>query len=121
MAARKRLRMRANDRAQRARHIVRVALPHQLGRDEVRRRMKERSHEIASFFPGGLATVETSWPNDDKMGLVIDALGQRVVGGVEIYDSEVVIDIDLPAALGMVRSVIERAVRKEGARLLEKH
>ena len=44
---------------------MRVALPHDLGRDEVRRRLKERSHEIAGYLPGGMANVETDWVGDD--------------------------------------------------------
>ncbi|MEP3049821.1 MAG: polyhydroxyalkanoic acid system family protein [Erythrobacter sp.] len=99
---------------------MRVALPHNLGREEVRRRMRERSHEISDFFPGGLASVETAWSGEDRLNMTIDAMGQQIMGGIDIEDSQVVIEFDLPAALGMARSLIERAVRKEGAKLLEK-
>ena len=34
---------------------MRVAIPHGLGREEVRRRMHARVGELAGFIPGGMA------------------------------------------------------------------
>ena len=42
---------------------MRVPLSHDLGKDEVRRRLQSRSHEIGQYVPGGLADVTTSWPS----------------------------------------------------------
>lgn len=98
---------------------MRVALPHQLGKDEVRRRMKSRSHEIADSFPGGMAEVTTSWPSEDRMNMAIAALGQQLQGAVEIADGEVVIELDLPLALSFVKPIVEAAIRQQGQTLLE--
>ncbi len=99
---------------------MRVALPHDLGREEVRRRMHEHSDKIGSYFPEGTARVETTWPEEDRMDLLVTAWGQRVDGYVEVQDAQVIIEFDLPAILGMARPLIERAIRKEGGKLLEK-
>ena len=56
---------------------MRVHLPHDLGKEEVRKRMHERSHEIAGYFPAGMATIETSWPDEDQMDLLVTAVGSR--------------------------------------------
>jgi len=100
---------------------MRVTLPHQLGTEEVRRRMRERSHEIEGFFPAGMASVRTDWPSEDVMGIHVNALGNNVEGAVEVYDDSVVIEMDLPAALSFMRGMIERSVKKEASKLLEKH
>ena len=100
---------------------MRVALPHDLGREEVRRRLKEHSHEIADQFPGGMATVSTEWPSQDRMNLAVDALGQQVTGDIEIEDHQVVVQLTLPPALTFVRPIIEGAIRSNATRLLEKH
>lgn len=100
---------------------MRVALPHQLGREEVRRRMHKHSDKIGSYFPEGTAQVQTTWPGEDRMDLHVTAWGQHVDGFVEIEDNQVIIDFDLPAILSMARPLIERAIRKEGGKLLEKH
>lgn len=99
---------------------MRVALPHDLGREEVRRRLSERSHEIADHIPGGLAQVRSQWPSEDLMQLEVDAMGQTVKGDIEVHDNQVVIKFDLPAALSFFRPMIEGAVRSNATKLLEK-
>ncbi|MCK0097935.1 polyhydroxyalkanoic acid system family protein [Qipengyuania sp. S6317L1] len=99
---------------------MRVSLPHSLGREEVRRRMHAHAHEIGSYFPPGMATVETEWPNEDRMDLFITAAGQQIEGGIDVGDDTVTIEMDLPAMLGFLRGTLERAVKKHGGRLLEK-
>jgi hypothetical protein len=98
---------------------MRVSLPHQLSREEVRRRMHAHSGEIASFFPPGLAEVTTAWPSEDRMDITAAVVGYKIPGGVEIGDNEVVIEMHLPAMLGLMRGALERAVKKEGVRLLK--
>ena len=99
---------------------MRVALPHNLGREEVRRRLSSRSHEIGDMIPGGMAQVTSSWPTDDLMELTVCALGQTITGDIEIYEAQVVIAFDLPQTLSFLRPMIEGAVRSNAARLLEK-
>lgn len=99
---------------------MRVSLPHSLGREEVRRRMHDHAHEIGSYFPPGMATVETEWPDEDRMDLFITAAGQQIEGGIDVGDDTVTIEMDLPAMLGFLRGTLERAVKKHGGRLLEK-
>ncbi|MCK0129352.1 polyhydroxyalkanoic acid system family protein [Erythrobacter sp. F6033] len=98
---------------------MRVNLPHDLGKEEVRKRMRERSHEIAGYFPPGMATIETSWSDEDQMDLLVTAAGQRIKGAVEVYDDEVVIEMNLPAMLGFLRGTLESAVRTQATKLLE--
>jgi hypothetical protein len=98
---------------------MRVVIPHELGRVEVRRRLHERSHEIAGFIPGGVAKVHTDWPGEDLMTLAVTAMGQSVTGRVEIAEREVVFDLTLPPALSFVEPMIESAVRSKGTKLLK--
>ncbi|MEP0392609.1 MAG: polyhydroxyalkanoic acid system family protein [Erythrobacter sp.] len=98
---------------------MRIALPHKLGREEVRRRMHSHAHEIGSYLPPGMASVETQWPQEDQMDLFITAAGQQIEGSIDITDETVVIEIDLPAMLGFLRGKLENAVRKQGGKLLE--
>jgi hypothetical protein len=95
-----------------------VAIPHQLGRDEVRRRLRENSHTMADSIPGGMAEVTTSWPSEDRMDMAIAAMGQSLVGHIDIADAQVVLNIDLPPALGFLKPIVESAVRQQGQQLL---
>lgn len=98
---------------------MRVHLPHELSKDEVRKRMRERSHEIAGYFPPGMATIDTSWSDEDQMDLVVTAVGQRIKGAVEVYPDEVVIEMNLPPMLSFLRGTLEKSVRTEAAKLLK--
>ena len=97
---------------------MRVALPHSLGREEVRRRLHARSDEIAGLFPGGMAEVTASWPHEDRMALNVTAMGKTVAGAVEIGDNEVAFVIELPAALSFFEPVVRGALEDKGRKLL---
>ncbi|QDH33087.1 polyhydroxyalkanoic acid system family protein [Porphyrobacter sp. YT40] len=97
---------------------MRVVLPHDLTKEEVRARMHKHGEEIGGFFPPGLAKVMTEWPSEDRMSITAVVMGQTIPGGVEVRDNDVVIEMDLPLLLGVMRGPLEAAVRKEGGRLL---
>ncbi|MBO9602014.1 MAG: polyhydroxyalkanoic acid system family protein [Novosphingobium sp.] len=96
---------------------MRVPLPHKLGKDEVRRRLKNHSHEIADSVPGG-ARVDTQWPSEDRMTMAISAMGHALWGAIEIEEEQVVIELDLPLALSFLEPIVKGAVAQQGQRLL---
>lgn len=97
---------------------MRVAVPHSLDRAEVRRRLDTRRDDMADFVPGGLAQIETSWLGEDRMQMVIRAMGQALTGHVDVEDSQVVFEIDLPPALSFVEPMISGALEDKGRKLL---
>ncbi len=97
---------------------MRVTLPHDLPKEEVRRRMRAHAGEIADFFPAGIARVTTDWPGEDRMTITAEVVGYTIPGGVDVRDNEVVITMELPMILGLMRGPLEHAVKKEGGRLL---
>lgn len=98
---------------------MRVPIPHDLPKEEVRRRLSSRSHEIADFVPGGMAQVDTDWPNEDTMNLAVRAMGQGINGRVVIEERQVVFEVDLPPALAFVEPMVAGAIRQKGTKLLE--
>ena len=98
---------------------MRVPIPHDLPKEEVRHRLSSRSHEIANFVPGGMAQVETAWPNEDTMTLAVRAMGQGINGRVLIEEHQVVFEVDLPPALAFVEPMVAGAIRQQGTKLLE--
>ncbi len=97
---------------------MRVPLAHNLGKEEVRRRLHARSHEIGDAIPGGVADVETSWPNEDTLALDIKAMGNVTRAQVLIEETQVIFEIDLPPALAFFEPVIAGAITKKGQKLL---
>lgn len=99
---------------------MRVAVPHNLPREEVRRRLRDRSGDIASHIPGGMAQVTSSWTGEDRMHLSVAALGAKVDGDVTIEDAQVVFTVTLPPALSFFEPVIAKAIAANGQKLLTK-
>jgi hypothetical protein len=97
---------------------MRVAIPHGLSKDEVRRRFKTHGHEIGDRMPGGMADVTTSWPSEDRMLLSVAAMGQTIGGQVDIEDGQVVFEIALPAALSFIEPIVGAAIKTGGNKLL---
>lgn len=97
---------------------MRVPIAHDLPKEEVRRRLRDRSHEIANFVPGGMAEVTTGWPDEDRMTLGVRAMGQGIDGEVIIEDRQVIFVVDLPPALSFVEPMVAGAIRDKGQKLL---
>ena len=98
---------------------MRVPIPHDLPKEEVRHRLASRSHEIRNFIPGGMAEVTTDWPGEDVMTLAVRAMGQGINGRVLIEERQVVFEVDLPPALAFVEPMVAGAIRKQGTKMLE--
>jgi hypothetical protein len=97
---------------------MQVAIPHQLGKDEVRQRLQTNSHKIGEGVPGGMAEVATSWPTQDRMAMTINAMGQTLHAHVDIEDQQVLFFVDLPPALGFIKPLVEGAIRQQAPKLL---
>lgn len=99
---------------------MRVAVPHNLPKEEVRRRLRERSGEIANFMPGGMAQVQTGWVDEDRMNLTVGAMGAEVRGDVLIEEGQVVFQVTLPAMLSFMEPAVAKAIEAGGHKLLTK-
>lgn len=96
---------------------MRIAVPHSLGKDEARRRVRERSGEIANFVPG-FASVSTAWAGEDTMNLTVGAMGQEMTGTIEVGENDVAFTVELPAALSFVEPMIRSQIEAKGRKLL---
>ena len=97
---------------------MQVAIPHQLGREEARRRLKANSGSLGQQFPAGMATVQTSWPSEDRMALAIGAMGQNITGHIDVADTQVLLTVDLPLALGFIEPLLTGAIQDAGRKML---
>ena len=97
---------------------IAIDIPHKLGREEAKRRLKSRIGELAGHIPGGAADVRTSWPSEDRMDLSVAAMGQTVAALLDVEDSVIKLRLQLPPMLSFLAGPIERAVRKNAAKAL---
>ena len=96
-----------------------VDLPHNLGKDEARRRIANNVHKLSEHIPGG-AQVQSGWTGD-QLNLDIAAMGQSVKATIDVAETNVHLRVLLPGMLGMFAGVIQGALQKKGDVLLEDH
>ena len=96
---------------------ITVDIPHQLGRDEARRRIASRTGELASKLPGGGA-VDAHWPSEHELDMTVKAMAQTVRTRILVEESFVRVALDLPPMLSFMGGVIEHAVREQGTKFL---
>src|SRR3954464_13720471 len=96
-----------------------VDLPHNLGKEEARRRIANNIHKLQEHIPGG-AQVQSGWTGD-QLNLEIAAMGQSVTATIDVHDKSVHLKVLLPGMLGVFAGVIQGALQKKGGVLLEDH
>lgn len=95
-----------------------VDLPHNLGTEEAKRRMQNGIGKLKDHVPGGAAEVEHSWTGD-RMHLRVRAMGQEVVGQIDVQDKLVRFEVLLPPFLAFFAGKVEALMRSRGGELLE--
>ena len=95
-----------------------IDIPHALGRDEAKRRMKARVGNLAAKLPGGAATVTSSWLAEDRMRLDIVTMGQTIAAVLDVEDRLVRVSLDLPPMLAFMSGAIAAIVKRSGEELL---
>ena len=96
-----------------------VDLPHNLGKDEARRRIANNIHKLEQHIPGG-ARVNSGW-SGDQLNLNIAAMSEAVNATIDVLDTKVHLKVLLPGMLGMFAGLVQATLQKKGSVLLEDH
>lgn len=95
-----------------------VSIPHRLGRDEARRRLKAGLTSAASSVP--LLKVDEERWDGDRMVFRVRALGQAASGHLDVAEDHVRLEVTLPWLLQRFAEVAQVAIRNRGTLLLTK-
>lgn len=95
---------------------ISISIPHQLGRAEARRRIESGFAKIIDVVPGNGACSKR-W-DGDQLTFSVGAMGQTVAGVINVLDTAVAMEIELPGILGMIGSGLKDRLQKVGQLLL---
>ena len=95
-----------------------VSIPHRLGREEARRRLKTGLTRAAASLPV-LKVDEEKW-DGDRMIFRVRALGQAAAGHVDVEDDHVRVQVTLPWLLQRFAEVAQATIKNRGRLLLTK-
>jgi hypothetical protein len=96
-----------------------VLIPHSLGKEEALRRLKSGIDQAASRFKSAFTVQEETW-NDNQLQFRVRALGQGVQGRVDVEETQVKLDVELPWLIARLAKNIQRVVQTQGVGILDK-
>jgi hypothetical protein len=94
-----------------------VDLPHSLGADEAKRRIAGGIGQLRDHLPAG-AQVRSAW-DGDRMNLGVTAMGQEVAARIDVLETVVRLEVQLPAFLSFFGAKVEKLIKRHGTQLLE--
>jgi predicted metal-dependent hydrolase len=96
-----------------------VTVPHQLGKEEAKRRLQGSTGQIRSQLAGFGASVEDQWAGD-RMNFAVAVLGQNICGRIDVEEELVRVEVDLPWMLAMLAEKISGRISRQGTLMLTK-
>lgn len=96
-----------------------VTIPHNLGRQEARDRIQKGLASLRGQASTPVTFLEDAWTGD-HLDFKVGALGQSMTGRLDIEDSSVKLEVDLPWVLAVFADKVKGLVQKQGTLLLEK-
>jgi Putative polyhydroxyalkanoic acid system protein (PHA_gran_rgn) len=96
-----------------------VSIPHRLGREEARRRLRGGLSRAAASVPV-LSVDEERW-DGDHMNFRVRALGQAAAGHIDVADDHVRLEVVLPWLLQRFAQLAQAVIRDRGTLLLTKN
>jgi hypothetical protein len=96
---------------------VTVSIPHQLGKEEAARRIKN-GFAAAREKGGGMMNFANETWTGDQVAFDISVLKQNAAGTIDVRENEVVIDVALPWLLAKMAEQAKVLIEKQGKYLL---
>lgn len=97
-----------------------VDIPHDLGRDEAKRRLEQGTEQARALLAkSGISVDQLAWTGD-RLDFGVSALTQRVAGTIDVGAESVRLEVKLPFLLALFAEKIQKVASKEGNLLLTK-
>lgn len=97
-----------------------VEIPHELGREEARRRIEEGMERgRRALDKSGINILNLTWTGD-RLDFGVSALAQKVEGQIDVNADHVRLEVRLPLLLALFAEKIQKVVGREGNLLLTK-
>jgi hypothetical protein len=98
-----------------------VNVPHNLGREEARRRIENGFGQLQQQLTGGMGMVscQQRW-EANRLHFEASALGQKMSGRLDVKDDALSIEVDLPEILAALADRIAGKLKETSGKLLEK-
>ena len=97
-----------------------MEIPHDLGRDEAKRRLEEGTEKGKALLQKSGVTVEAMTWTGDRLDFAVSSFGQKMGGQVDVNADSVRVEVRLPLLLSFFAEKLQKMVGNEGTKLLTK-
>lgn len=97
---------------------MKITIPHSLGAAEARRRIESRMSMLKTQYGRYIDDVVQLW-QDDTLFVDVRSRGLKGTGKVEVGESEVTVEGELPLMARMFEGKIKSAVEREAEEILK--
>jgi hypothetical protein len=96
-----------------------VTIPHQLGKEGAKSRLRGGMDQLKGALGGFASTVDQRW-DGDRLELTMVVMGQNVAARVDVMDEAARVEVDLPWMLRLLAEKIKGRIENQTTLLLEK-
>lgn len=96
-----------------------VTIPHRLGKEEAKRRLRAGFHNVRSSVGESFMVLKDTWA-EDHLDFQVSLLGQSTTGMVDVAEDHVRLEVQLPWVLAMLAGKAKALVKRQGQLMLEK-
>lgn len=96
-----------------------VSVPHQLGREEAVRRLKDGLRWAREKYGAVVSIQQEDWTGN-HLAFRVAVLGQAASGLIDVSDTDVTLSVELPWLLARFAEKAQTMLQRQGHLLLEK-
>ena len=93
---------------------IKIAIPHRLSRQEATQRLQSGFADFRKQYASNLAQMEDRWTGD-HMDFKATVFGQSITGRIDVRDSSVDLEVDLPWVFAVLAEKVKGQLRAGGA------
>jgi hypothetical protein len=95
-----------------------ISIPHQLTREEAKRRIQEQLDQTRRQFSGVLGQVEERWEHY-TLDLTVASAGQNITARALVEERTVEVAVALPWMLALLAGRVRGEIERRGCQLLQ--
>jgi hypothetical protein len=99
-------------------NTVKISIPHQLGREEAKKRIQGHLGELRSQSAGLITQFDERW-SGDAMEFTAAVVATPITGRLQVEDQVVRVEVDLPWLLAALANGVKQAIETNTRQLLE--
>ena len=89
-----------------------VRVPHELDREEMRRRINDGLEKARAEYGATVGPIQSHWEAEVRIRIMLTVMGMQFNGQIENMGKELVVQLDLPGMASLFASKIQSGIQE---------